>query len=196
MCWSAEASLNTFIFATFGLIFGLINNYNLKLLLFIYCFSAMQFVEYNLWNNLSTKDVNEFWSKIGYALILLEPYFAINIMSDTILRNTLFALYTLFISLTNHHRDFKTTVGKNGHLSWNWLEFPYTFWVIWLSFLVTPLLLEKQYLLSMFGSLTFVGSYYFYAKDKTFGSMWCWIVTFMWFLIIGDSAGLTQFTRH
>ena len=195
MCWSAEASLNTFLFATFGLVYGLTNNYNWRILLFIYCYSAMQFVEYNLWKNLSDKKANEFWSKAGYALILLEPLFAINIVSNFDLRAALAALYIIYIALMEHKQDFNTTIGPNRHLAWNWIEFPTIFWIVWLSFFGLPFLIEKLYVWWLLGSLTFVGSYYYYAKDKTFGSMWCWIVTAGWLLVIGDSSGLTHFTK-
>jgi len=153
----------------------------------------MQFVEYNLWNNLSDKADNEFWSKVGYVLILLEPLFAINIVTNLSLRAALAALYIVFLGVTNHKRDFNTTVGSNGHLAWNWLQFPVTFWVVWISFLGLPFLIEKLYVWWLLGSLTFVGSYYYYAKDKTFGIMWCWIVTAGWFLVMGDISASQRF---
>jgi hypothetical protein len=129
MCWSAQVSLNTFIFATFAAVIGVINNYNWRILLFVYVYSFMQFIEYMLWgtidrntNKIIDKKTNMIWSIIGFGLILAEPYFAINIIKNLRFKYALNILYTVVaIYLINiSSKDFRTTVGKNGHLYWNW----------------------------------------------------------------------------
>jgi hypothetical protein len=122
-------SLNTFIFATFAAVIGVINNYNWRILLFVYVYSFMQFIEYMLWgtidrntNKIIDKKTNMIWSIIGFGLILAEPYFAINIIKNLRFKYALNILYTVVaIYLINiSSKDFRTTVGKNGHLYWNW----------------------------------------------------------------------------
>jgi hypothetical protein len=196
MCWNSEVSLNTFIFSTFGALFALKNHYDWKIVCFTYLFSSMQFVEYMLWNNLNNVKVNEFWSKVGFAIIMLEPYFAINIINETSLRNIFFGLYTLKI-VTDipdiiNNTIFKTTVGKNKHLSWNWMSSNRSFYIPWLFFFSVPFYISKHYVSFLFILISFIITYYLYNKAKTFGTMWCWIANFAWIVIIIESFGLTK----
>jgi len=186
-------SLNTFLFSTFGALFGLVNNYNWKIILFLYVYSSMQFIEYNIWNTISDKSANEFWSKIAFASIGLQPYFAINIIENNVLRNTMFAIYTLFALILLYIQpviNFITTIGPNKHLTWNWLDYPLIIGILWSLFVVVPFLIEKEYIMFVGGVLTFSLTYYLYAKDKTFGSIWCWVVNSAWILVILRSFGM------
>jgi hypothetical protein len=195
MCWNATVSLNTFLFSTFGAFFGLINNANWKIILYFYFFSSMQFIEYKLWKNISDKSANEFWSKVGFAAIFLQPYIAINIVEKYTLRNVLFLIYTLFLLITIYTHlviNFTTTVGPNKHLAWNWLDFSFPICLIWTLFIAIPFLLEKNYIVFVGVIVSFFVSYYLYAKDKTFGSMWCWVANIAWVLVILHNFGMTS----
>ena len=78
MCWNASVSLKTWYFAVFGFIIGLIGKQlPLSILLFSLLFSSMQLVEYYLWTYLNAEDKNNFYSKVGYLVIALEPLFAL-----------------------------------------------------------------------------------------------------------------------
>lgn len=196
MCWNPEVSLNTFIFSTFGAFFALINHYDWKIVLFTYVFSSMQFVEYMLWNNLKNVKVNELWSKVAFALIILEPYSAINVISETSLRSLFFVIYTIivgiFIPLLIKDTNFNTSVGENKHLSWNWFPSDIRYHIVWLFFFTAPFLISKYYIRFVLILATYLISYYLYHKTNTMGSMWCWIATFSWIYIIGDSFGLKK----
>lgn len=196
MCWNAKVSLNTFIFSTFGAFFALINHYDWKIVLFAYVFSSMQFVEYMLWNNLDNLKVNEFWSKVGLAIIILEPYFAINIINESLLRNIFFGLYTLKVAIDIpdiiNKTIFKTTIGENKHLAWNWMSSNLSFYIPWLFFFTLPFYISKNYVSFIFILVTFLITYYLYNKTKTLGTMWCWIANSAWIFIIADSFGIKK----
>jgi hypothetical protein len=69
-----------------------------------------------------------------------------------------------------------------GHLQWNMIlgdgnsliDKMYTF--LWLFFFLSPFLIQRTFFSFLFGLSTFFVISYFYLKDKTVGSMWCWIV--------------------
>ena len=196
MCWNPEVSLNTFIFSTFGAFFALINHYDWKIVLFVYLFSSMQFVEYMLWNNLKNIKLNELWSKVAFALIVLQPYSAINLINQISLRNLFFGIYTLILAIflpsLIKETNFITSVGENKHLSWEWLPTNIIYHIVWLFFFIVPLYISKYYISVIFTLVTYLISYYLYNKTNTMGSMWCWIVTFSWLYIIGESFGLKK----
>ena len=156
----------------------------------------MQFVEYMLWNNLKNVKVNELWSKVAFALIILEPYPAINVINDVSLRSLFFVIYTLILGiyLPSLIKDtkFNTSVGENKHLSWNWFPSNIRYHIVWLFFFTAPFLISKYYIQFVLLLATYLISYYLYNKTNTMGSMWCWIATFSWIYIIGDSFGLKK----
>ena len=195
MCWNADVSLNTFLFAVFGAVFGYINGFNRKILLLYCLFSCMQFYEYMIWKNINNREINRIWSIIGYIIIQLEPIVALNILDASIIKYVLLLLYTtaVLISATIYKHDFTTIVAKNGHLKWNWLESPKTLfdkfmWFIWFSALLIPLCIVaikyKYYVPFLFILLTLVLTIYYYFTAGTFGTMWCWISNALWLYVI------------
>ncbi len=87
----------------------------------------MQLVEYFLWKNIKDKKKNEFYSKMGFLVILLEPLSAINMIENNILlkNNLIYSyLFITFIYLLFNYKNinFKTSINKKGFLQWNWLE--------------------------------------------------------------------------
>ena len=79
MCWNADISINTFIFAIFALVFIYITNtyskYKTKIFdnplvyLFFFEVALIQLVEYFLWRNLKNAKWNEMLSKIAAFII-------------------------------------------------------------------------------------------------------------------------------
>lgn len=190
MCWNSQVSLNTFLFSTFGLLFAIFNNYDPKILIFSYVFSFIQFVEFNLWKNINNVSQNELWSKIGFFSILAQPLASINLIENIKLKSIFLISYLIFISLNNLSLiKFKTTIGKNKHLAWNWLNSNLSAIIIWSVFLLAPLFIEKYYIIGFIGLITLLSSLYFY-DEKTFGSMWCWSANIIWLIIIAQSSGL------
>ena len=82
---------------------------------------------------------------------------------------------------------WKTSIGQNGHLAWDWLEtkhFGSIFTFISLAFYVLPLFFIKNSILLLFMVISIPLSLIFY-HNHTFGSMWCWSanILFLYFII-------------
>ena len=73
MCWNAEVSLNTFIFAIIGMIIVVgLNKISYTTILFALSISLMQLLEYYTWNNINDKDIIFKLSIIGFLIILFQ----------------------------------------------------------------------------------------------------------------------------
>ncbi|NBP66067.1 MAG: hypothetical protein EBU66_15575 [Bacteroidetes bacterium] len=199
MCWNASVSLNTYIFALFGLIIGYINNFDRKFLLLGALFSFIQFIEYMLWSNFDNKNMNRLWSIIGFIVIILEPYATINMLNSGMLKNILFAWYSIIIGLniTFYKHNFITTIAKNKHLEWRWLPNFITLpsillWITWFVAILLPLMIRsKDNMDYRYITIIIIGtlimSLYFYVTTNSFGSMWCWSSNLIWLYVIYKS---------
>lgn len=156
----------------------------------------MQFIEYMLWTHLDNKKINRLWSIIGFILIAVQPFASINILDPSKLKTILFGIYSISVVLTIFFfkHDFITTVGKNGHLRWNWIELnsnllSILIWIVWFSALFIPLIIKtlqnKKYIIPFIITIaiTILTAYNYYT-DKEFGSMWCWLVNIIWIYVI------------
>lgn len=196
MCWNAEVSLQTFTFTIICFIIAYIYNYPLNKLIFLMVFSSMQLVEYFLWKNIDNKKKNEFYSKIGLLVILLEPLAGINMIENTPLKINLsfFYLWITFIYLLLNYKNinFSTTIGKKGFLKWNWLDVIYPnqniihsfYFILWTFFLFYSCYLTKDWIILVIGIFTYLYSWYNYTKYDAFGTYWCYIVNFIWICVI------------
>ena len=192
MCWSAEASLNTYLFALFAATTAYVNGYNWRILLYALVFSTMQLAEWGIWSNLKDKSGNEAWSKFAYAVILAEGIVSINVLPSASARTLGFLLYGLFLALTElpsfSTKNWQTSVGPNGHLQHKWLsEQPFGF--IMLAFLIVPLFLAGEWLLATVNLVGMLFAAYNYYNTSEFSSMWCFVAISFWFVILGQSYG-------
>jgi hypothetical protein len=82
-----------------------------------------------LWKNLNNKSKNEFLSKLGLILIVLQLFIFIFIIDNDFYRYfvlscyVIFGLFVFIYKMNYSPFIFKTTISKNGHFSWNWLNF-------------------------------------------------------------------------
>jgi len=192
MCWNAQVSLNTFIYACISSIIvynlGVIR---LEAIIIILVVSSMQLLEYFIWTHIKDDDMNELLSKIGLFIIFIQLLLIINFNKYQIIRPYLilsFMFFVILFILTDFRNvNFKTSIASNGHLRWHWLEIP-TFWIIiFLCYYLIPILLndknDKYYQFAFIFS-TLLISLYTYYKYKTWGSMWCYISNLSWILLI------------
>ncbi len=193
MCWNAEVSIQTFLFATICCILGYNYGFPVKKLIFFMVFSSMQLIEYFLWKNLKDKKKNEFYSKLGFLVILLEPLSSLNLIENNYkLRNLLMILYLLitiiFLYFNYHKIDFQTNIGKKGFLNWKWLNAfnisSFIYFIIWNIFFFSGVILSKDILIIFFAIFTNVYSWYNYKVHDTFGTYWCSIVNVLWIYVI------------
>lgn len=192
MCWNKDVSIKTFLFTT--VIMGIIwSSHNKPSLydsvfsyLFVFSFSLMQLVEYFIWTSIETHnhDMNQIASAFGWLLLrVAQPITALFMLpkSHVYLRNVLLPTYIASLVGTTAYKSmynpiqFKTIVGKNGHLEWVWNDLQgfernnvlMYFLCIATLFLRFPILVIGAGLLLLFSV--------FYYKN-TWGSNWCYIV--------------------
>jgi len=184
MCWNQKVSLNTFLFSLFGISFAYFNNVIVFYeYLYYLSYVSMQLLEYFAWGSLNDKKMNRFLSQIGLFLIFIQPIFFTlsyyNVENKT--KTALIASYITFsiLCLLYFPIDFSMNKAPNGHLAWNWLNFPTIVNLIWLSFTFGLILYEKQYFNFTVYSIVFFAIYYTYYKTNTWGSLWCWIANLL-----------------
>ena len=192
MCWNKDVSIKTFLFTT--VIMGIIWSSNNKpslydsvfSYLFVFSFSLMQLVEYFIWTSIETRNaaMNQIASAFGWLLLrVAQPITALFMLpeSHVYLRNVLLPTYIASLVGTTAYKSmynpiqFKTIVGKNGHLEWVWNDLQgfernnvlMYFLCIATLFLRFPILVIGAGLLLLFSI--------FYYKN-TWGSNWCYLV--------------------
>jgi hypothetical protein len=180
MCWNETVSLNTFLFSLFGTTFAYFNNViYIYSYLYLISFISIQLLEYFAWKHLNNKKINRLLSQLGLFLIALQPILfilAIPNIENTV-TTPVIALYILFCfgCILYFPIDFSMTKASNGHLAWNWLNFPPYIVLTWVIFIFILLLYAKSYFRFIFYTLLFIAIYYTYYKTNTWGSLWCWI---------------------
>jgi hypothetical protein len=75
--------------------------------------------------------------------------------------------------------DFSMNKAPNGHLAWNWLNFPTPIVFIWLSLIFGLILYQKKYIEFILYLTVVISIYYTYYKTNTWGSLWCWIANIL-----------------
>ena len=199
MCWNSDVSINTFIFGILSFIFIYLASYTKykedKFNPFVYLFLleivSMQLIEYFIWKNLNNKK-NNFYSWLGSILVFIQPITVMFIISTNI-KYLLMLIYFLFIIIYFTYRHFynpiffHSSVGKNGHLSWDWMKYKgyeNIFLFIYLFIYVVSLLYIDYPLLKYFTIFALFLSLLFNFKYNTFSSMWCWYTNIILLFII------------
>ena len=192
MCWNQYVSLNTFIFGGFVLLLiAFNNNYssyklvefnNPYIYIFILSIITMQLIEFFLWRNLNNEFMNILFSSLGALLLIVQPIASLSLLENITLRNKLMTIYSIpafiFIIYKFFTDDFNTSISKTGHLKWNWSKIGKIMsilgYIYYLFFLYFSLFYNKYYAAIIFTLPLFFITYYFYNKDGSSGSMWCW----------------------
>lgn len=199
MCWNADISINTFVFACFALLFILFSNTFTKYkstmfenplyYLLFFEIASVQLIEFFLWRNLKNKYLNQKLSSFILLLIVLHQLTLILIVPNKIFKYILLFLFILFIiiyqSLYSGYKNY-TTVAKNGHLLWEVFNKNTTLlFIVGLLFYIIPVLLIGNVTLYLIMFPVFILSFYYYYKYRTFGTMWCWVTNFalLYFII-------------
>lgn len=190
MCWSATASLNTFLFALFGFAIGLANHaFQLPTLVFMMTFSTVQLAEYFIWSNLHDKGRNALASQFLFLVLIIEPYVAAFMISTPHTQKWFLIAYTAFLAMALVFNvktpiQWHSSPGANGHLQWHAMNNFRVSYALWVLFLIAPLLLAKNYKGLAFGVVSLAISAFYYWKHNTTGTMWCWIATVCWVAVI------------
>jgi hypothetical protein len=159
-------------------------------------FISMQAIEYVLWKNLKNDKINHQYSFYAAVLLFIQPVASLFMIDNLFLRFIMIILYLLFMSYNNgklkldiNKKNYYSSISKSGHLKWdwlgNWLNMNDYKGYIWLFFLLFSLILNKDYFFTVCVLFLLIISKYYYDKDKTSGSLWCWSVNIivLWYLI-------------
>jgi hypothetical protein len=189
MCYNAEVSIQTWYFAVFGFIVGLLSGFPLSKLLFAIVFSSMQLVEYYLWKNINNPEKNRFYSMIGHWILNFEPLFALFLIQNIQIMTFLIVFYILFISiytLLYHHKiKYYTNIGQNGHLNWQFTNNIGRFYgFIWFSLFFFGIFMSKDIVFILGGIFTLFYSYIKENGKNTFTSIWCYLSNIVWIYVI------------
>lgn len=192
MCWNPDISINTFVFSCFALLFIYFSNTFTKYKILMFTnplfyllfleIASMQLIEFFLWRNLKDKYINYVLSRIASWLIILQQFTLLCIIPNETIKYSMFLLYALFLMLYKyfHSVNAYTTIGKNGHLAWEWANYKgyeYLWLISWLFFYIVPILFINNFLLSIFTIPILLLSLFYY-EYKTFGTVWCWVINF------------------
>jgi len=190
MCWNQHVSLNTFLFSSFVLLLVLYNNTytqykigyfnSLWIYLFFVSFISMQLIEFFIWRNINNPFYNHIFSTLAAMLIFIQPIVSLMTVSNVSLRNNLLVTYLVFFIpyftykfITN---NMKSQVSNRGHLEWLFFDTNMPLFMGWLFFFLFSFIYTQNFYGFLFGIVLFLISYYNYYKDRTIGSMWCWVV--------------------
>ena len=144
---------------------------NYLVYLFLLATTSMQLIEYFLWRNLKNNDMNELFSKIASCFIILQQTILMLMIPNSIIKYGMMVFYLFMLVVYFEYRRiyyypirFHTSIGKNGHLSWEWMNYKgyENIWiVICLLFYIIPLLLIQNFLLSLIVISTMITSLFF-----------------------------------
>jgi hypothetical protein len=194
MCWNAEVSLNTFLFSGFVLLLIMYNNnctqYKIQFIegidniwayIFMFSFIFMQLIEFFIWKNINNPVLNTFFSNLASILLVIQPMASIMLLPNNIRIYAMIPYLLLAIPFCIYRYNTKeqsSSVTKLHHLHWNTILYndePLIV-IIWLCFFLLPLLYRGSILGFLFSTITLLIIMYNYYKDRSFGSMWCWVV--------------------
>ena len=148
--------------------------------IFFISFISMQLIEFFIWRNINNNFYNHIFSTIAALLIFIQPIISLMLLPNILLRNTLLIIYLLlFIPYFTYKfigNNMKSRVSTKGHLEWLFFDTNMLLFFGWLFFFLFSFFYRRDFGVIMFGIVLFCLSCYNYYKDKTIGSMWCWVV--------------------
>lgn len=196
MCWNATVSLNTFLIGLFAITLSIINKtHPWYFLLFFMSFILMQLIEFFIWTFYDNRKLNSYFTFAGLILVLLQPIAASFLlykdhrlmMKYLLVAYLIFALIgLLFIIPDKPIVDVVySRVGKDGHLIWSWIDTITTYLLtVYTIFFFIPLYFSGNKWIFVLAAVTLLFSLYFYHKNRTWGSMWCWTANIVSIIII------------
>jgi hypothetical protein len=144
----------------------------------------MQLLEYLMWTYGSSHSMN-YWISVSAAwLLYLQPITSILMTSQRAWIHPLLLSYLgmgLTYILFTGKRDYEMHRGVDGHLVWGWMKKDIQTVIgviIYMTFLVIPIILNKNWELFGLCFALFIPSIYHYYKYRTWGSMWCFFVNY------------------
>lgn len=195
MCWNAEISISTFIFACAATLIGLVTKVlDWRWSIALMTIASMQLLEFFIWKyGLTNAQLNRVLSIIGLTILFLQPAALGLVIENDRVKYAYYALYAVFVVVAllmqNKERRFTTGVAPNNHLQWNWMNMPGVLAVLWVLFVVAAIMLSNQPLIVRaiytFISLAFMAiSYYYFRGQGTWGTVYCSFVNLIFTVVL------------
>jgi len=160
----------------------------MSIIYIVMSFTSMQLLEYFAWTYLDNKQVIYYLSIIGLLLIFLQLFLLSYTIQNPAYRKYMLSLlfgfivlYGIFVLPTAR---FNMKKGMNGHLEWDWLNWPEMFIIAVLFFYIMPFVLDKSILATVYTIISVAYSLYNYYQYKTWGSMWCYFSNVLWLYLV------------
>ncbi len=198
MCWNAEVSIQSFGIGLLGIFLAAITGTSTPTIIFYTTIVFMQLIEYIVWTYGADPEINFYASLGGAGLLMLQPIASIMAVAPVPMRSMLLITYVI-LGVITHVMDqdgrslrerYQIEAGPSDdtpHLIWKWLlPIPWFSLAVYFIFLIGPLLITKQFDLTVLVFLTLGFSIYSFGKG--WGSMWCWIVNGM--VVMGALKGV------
>lgn len=193
MCWNAQISLCTFIFALAASIISLVSGYgHWRQFVFLMSFASMQLLEFFIWTYIGNASVNRILSALGLALIMLQPIaagFYINGARNALIYSAMYTVFLIFFFAYHAPFDFSTVVNSNGHLQWNWLNTSAIVTILWTAFVLSAIWMSckttvnKLLIITLIVSMTVV-SWWNFKSSGTWGTVYCSFVNIAFLFIM------------
>ncbi len=148
--------------------------------------------------------MNALWSKIGFALIFIQPVLALlcvgfsNPITWIMMALYLaFVVYIMIVVRPIDTIDFSSERASNGHLRWNWLKYPVWALAMWVTFVLFDNLYRGQWLDAAFKFALVAVIYVIYVRTGTWGSLWCFVanavsLVLLWRVFSKDICGYVK----
>ena len=198
MCWNAEVSIQSFGIGLLGIFLAAMTGTSVPTIIFYTTIVFMQLIEYIVWTYGSDPEINFYASLGGAGLLMLQPIASILTIGSQSTRLIMLISY-IILGMITHVMDqdgrslrerYRMETGPDTpsddnagvwgrlRLHWKWLDpIPWKSLLVYFIFLIGPLLITKQFDLTVLVFLTLGFSIYSFGKG--WGSMWCWIVNGM-----------------
>jgi hypothetical protein len=112
-------------------------------------------------------------------LLTSQPFFSLLTITNPLIKYVTLILYFIYIIykfITNkfNNKSYITSVGKNGHLRWDWISNKPLPIILYMFCMFFPILFWGHPFIFIIGIITLIISLILYRKDNTWGSLWCW----------------------
>jgi hypothetical protein len=163
--------------------------------LFLFEVALMQLIEFFLWRNLKDKSINKSLSRMAVCTIILQQITLMIMIPNLMIRYSMLLVYVVLFFIYIQYRraynpiHYHTSIGKNGHLSWEWMNYKgyeNIWFFVYLSFYILPLLAIQNIAFSLLLIIPLLLSFSYYFKYNTFGTMWCWSLNLFLLYFIVD----------
>jgi len=191
MCWSADASILSFIVGCLGIILAAYKNFSPYILFFFATIVLMQLVEYVVWSygvdtskegcgDACVSTINFGASLSAAALLALQPIASILTLTQSYIPVMAYLILGIIAQVIDHSLDVRSLKERykmtaEPHLVWHWLRpTPRASLLVYFIFLLTPLVLSGQFALLAVVLAALAFSVVSYAR--AWGSIWCYAI--------------------